>query len=459
MKRKIYEKLLEWKASGAGKTALMIDGARRVGKSWIVEDFARREYPAYLIIDFANVPKKIKEYFNDELIHLDRFFMLLFAAYHVDMLPRGSLLVFDEVQRFPRAREAIKYLVKDGRYHYIETGSLISINRNVRNIVIPSEERHLKMYPMDFGEFLEATGRILLIDPARTAFVKREPVDEDIHKELMTAFREYLVVGGMPQAVEEFVASHNLAKVDAIKRDILALYRGDVMKFGGVQKHKVMSIFNAIPSQLSRHEKRFNLQTLGKSARMRNCDASFEWLAGAMTVNLCYAAAEPNVGLEMNADRLSLKCYLGDTGLLVSMAFDENDLQRESIHDRLLSSRIEINAGMLVENVVAQMLRAAGHELYFYSRYDKDGLKQDMEIDFLIEKRGLTRRHNISPIEVKSSREYSTTSLGKFRKRLASNVAESFILHEKNLAIKDGVTRLPLYMAPWLVTGSEKPMA
>lgn len=453
MKRNIYNKLHEWKVSSAGKTALMLDGARQVGKSWIVEEFAKREYPAYLIIDFANVPRKVKGYFNDELIHLDRFFMLLFSAYHVDMLPRGSLLVFDEVQRFPRAREAIKYLVKDGRYHYIETGSLISIARNVKDIVIPSEERHLKMFPMDFAEFLEATGRMLPYSLARDAFERLVPVDEDIHRELMKAFREYLVVGGMPQAVEEYVASHDLGKVDAVKRDILSLYRGDIMKFGGVQKHKVMSIFDSIPSQLSRHEKRFNLQTLGKSARMRNSEASFEWLASAMTVNICYGSADPNVGLELNADRLSLKCYLGDTGLLVSQAFGESDLQREAIHDRLLSDRIEVNAGMLVENVVAQMLRAAGHELYYYSCYSRDELERNMEIDFLLDKPGLTRRHNISPVEVKISREYATTSLNRFRTRFSSCSAQPYVLHEKNLSIVDGVIRLPLYMTPWLVAG------
>lgn len=457
MKRNLYDKLRKWKDSSAGKTALMIDGARRVGKSWIVEEFAKREYPAYLVIDFANVPKKVKTYFNEELIHLDRFFMLLFSAYHVNMLPKGSLLVFDEVQRFPRAREAIKYLVKDGRYHYIETGSLISINRNVKDIVIPSEERHLKMFPMDFGEFLEATGRLLPYSAAWEAFERRVPVEEGIHRELMAAFREYLVVGGMPQAVVEFVASHDLGRVDSIKRDILALYRGDIMKFGGVQKHKVMSIFNSIPSQLSRHEKRFNLQCLGKSARMRNCEASFEWLASAMTVNVCYGSSDPNVGLELNADRLSLKCYLGDTGLLVSQAFGESDLQREAIHDRLLSDRIEINAGMLVENAVAQMLRAAGHELYFYSRYNREDAGQNMEIDFLVDKPGLTRRHNISPVEVKSSREYTTTSLDRFRERFSSSSAQPYVLHEKNLSVVDGVVRLPLYMTPWLVTGGPLP--
>ena len=451
MKRSIYQKMLAWKHDSNGRTALLLDGARRVGKSWIAEEFARREYPQYLVIDFANVPKKVKTYFNDYLIDLNQFFLLLFAAYHRDVLPRGSLLIFDEVQRFPRAREALKYLVQDRRYHYIETGSLISINRNVRNIVIPSEERHLKMYPMDFWEFLEATGRGMLTSIITQAYAGRHPLESALHRDIMAAFREYLVVGGMPQAVQEFVSSHHLGRVDAIKRDILELYRADILKFGGPQKQKALYIFNAIPSQLSKHEKKFTLSTLGPSARMRNSEASFEWLKSAMTVNLCYAATEPNVGLELNAERRALKCYLADTGLLVSQAFGESDLQREAIHDRILSDRIELNKGMLVENVVAQLLKAAGHELFFYSRYSLTQADDRMEIDFLVDKPGVSQRHNISPIEVKSSREYTTTSLLKFRRKFQQMTTTPYVLHEKNYAEKDGITFLPLYMAPLLV--------
>lgn len=454
MERAIYQKLKEWKQKSNGKTAIMLDGARRVGKSWIAEDFARREYGHYLIIDFANVPKKVKTYFDDYIVDLDRFFMLLFAAYHVDMLPRGSVIIFDEVQRFPRAREAIKYLVKDGRYHYIETGSLISINRNVRDIVIPSEERHLKMYPMDFWEFLSATGRGILRDVASLAFSEMKPVEDGVHRDLMGAFREYMVVGGMPQAVEEYVASHNLGEVDAIKRDILELYKADIMKFGGVQKHKVLSVYNSIPSQLSRHEKRFSLAELGANARMRNTEGTFEWLKSAMTVNICYAASEPNVGLALNADRPSLKCYSGDTGLLVSLAFGESELRREAIHDRLLSDSIEVNKGMLVENIVAQMIQAAGHDLFFYSKNDRNDAASCMEIDFLVDKPTLTRRHNISPIEVKSSRKYATTSLCKFKAKFSQMVSTPYVLHAKNIEEKDGIVYLPLYMTPFVVTGS-----
>ena len=453
MNRAIYSKLLDWKRKSAGKTAVMLDGARRVGKSWIAENFAKREYERYLLIDFAKVSPKVKRYFNDCLDDLDRFFMLLFAAYHVEQLPKGSLIIFDEVQRFPRAREAIKYLVADGRYHYLETGSLISINRNVRNILIPSEERHLKMYPLDWWEFMEATGRGALIPLVRDGFVRREKLDDDLHRDLMDAFREYIVVGGMPQVVAEFIESHDLGKVDAVKRDILGLYRGDILKFGGAQKYKVQAIFNSIPAQLTRHGRRFSFAELGENARMRNCEVALEWLKGSMTVNLCLSVGEPNIGLELSANHAMFKCYLGDTGLLVSQAFAESDLKREAVHDRILSGRLEVNMGMLVENVVAQMLRAAGQELYFYSNSDRYDAANRMGIDFLIDKPDLARRHNVVPIEVKSARSYSTVSLDKFRSKYAQLRSTPYVLHTKNLEVKNDVVYLPLYMTPLLATG------
>ena len=271
MKRKIYDKLLEWKQVSAGKTAVMLDGARRVGKSWIAEEFARNEYGAYLLIDFAKVSSKVKRYFNEYLEDLDTFFMYLLSAYNVE-LPKGkSVIIFDEVQRFPRAREAIKYLVADGRYHYIETGSLISINKNVKNIVIPSEEWHLEMFPMDFEEFLWATGHPATMPVIRKHFLERKPLGRDLHESLMDIFRQYLVVGGMPQVVASFAESHDLRQVDALKRSILALYRADIRKFAGTLKGKALAVFNAIPSQLSKHEKKFMLAEIdGAHAGLRH---------------------------------------------------------------------------------------------------------------------------------------------------------------------------------------------
>ena len=452
MRRKIYDSLLKWKHESNGGTAIMLDGARRVGKSYIAEEFAKREYEAYLLIDFSKINSKVKRYFNEYLDDLDRFFMYLFTEYRVNLPPGKSVIIFDEVQRFPRAREAIKHLVKDGRYHYIETGSLISINKNVRNITIPSEERRVKMYPLDFEEFLWAQGDEAAVSLMRSQFVKRIPLGEDMNATLMSRFREYVVVGGMPQAVEMFVNTHDLGKVDAVKRDILALYRADIHKFGGALRHKILATFNSIPGELSKHEKKFVLADVEKGAKMRRYDAVFEWLKEAMTVNVAYAATEPNVGFSLNADYSSLKCYLGDTGLLISMAFDENALLSGDIHNRLLSGRLEVNEGMLIENVVAQLLRAAGHELFFYSKSDRNAAENRMEIDFLIDRPSLQRRHNVSPIEVKSGGRYTLNSLNKFRRKFAKFLAAPYLLHVKDVKQEDGVVYLPLYMTSYLVT-------
>ena len=451
MKRKIYSSLLEWKRTSNGKSAIMLDGARRVGKSYIAEEFARNEYAAYLIVDFATATKKVKRYFEEYLDDLDQFFMYLCAAYHKTLIPGKSVIIFDEVQCFPRAREAIKYLVKDGRFHYIETGSLISIRKNVKNIVIPSEEHHVKMFPLDFDEFLWATGNAALIPVIERRFAELKPVGSGMHQQIMDAFRQYLVVGGMPQVVKTFAETHNLAQVEREKRDILDLYRADIHKFAGALRTKVAAIFSEIPAQLSKHGKKFSVSALSDGARIRDYDGAFEWLKEAMTVNICYGASEPNVGLRLNMDRTTLKCYLGDTGLLVSLAFDESELAAEDIHNRLLNDDIELNEGMLVENVVAQMIRAAGHKLYFYSNSDRTDAANRMEIDFLLAKSRTQVKGNVSPLEVKSGRKYGTASLNKFRAKYADFLDTSFVLHKKDVKVEDGIVYLPLYMAPLLV--------
>ena len=310
---------------------------------------------------------------------------------------------------------------------------------------------------MDFEEFLWATGHPATMPVIRKHFLDRRPLGRDLHESLMDIFRQYLVVGGMPQVVASFAESHDLRQVDALKRSILALYRADIRKFAGTLKGKALAVFNAIPSQLSKHEKKFMLAELDSTARMRGYNTTFEWLDSAMTVNLCRAANEPNVGLEMNCERMSLKCYLGDTGLLVSMAFSESELVSSDVHNRILSDRIELNKGMLVENVVAQMFRAAGHKLYFYSNSSRTNSEDRMEIDFLLAKPGLTRRHNISPVEVKSGRSYAYESLSKFRRRFANFLDKAYVLHVKDVNEKDGVLHLPLYMAPLLVDAGDMP--
>jgi predicted AAA+ superfamily ATPase len=442
--------MLEWKRTSGGRSALMLDGARRVGKSWIALEFARNEYASHLLIDFAKVSKDVKGFFENYLEDLDTFFMYLLGAYHVDLKPRKSVIIFDEVQRFPRAREAIKYLVADGRFDYIETGSLISIRKNVKDIVIPSEEHHLEMFPMDFDEFLWATGNAGMIPVMERAYREVRPIDAGMHRRIMDVFRQYLVVGGMPQAVERFALTHDLRAVDAEKRDILNLYRGDIFKFGGSSKHKILAVFNAIPSALSRHERKFSPGDIRHGTGMRNYEATFEWLKSAMTVNVAYNASEPSIGLELSADHSTLKCYLADTGLLVSMAFSESELIAGDVQQRLLTGSLAVNAGMLYENIVAQMLRAAGHGLYFHALDDRKNSQNRMEIDFLVAKSPVQRRHNILPIEVKSAGEYATRSLDKFMAKYRQTLGMAYILHPTNVKCELGKCYFPVYLAGFL---------
>lgn len=447
MKRKIEEKLLKWKKESNGKTALLIDGARRVGKSYIVEEFAKQHYRSYILIDFNQVGLEITDLFDMNLRDLDSFFMYLSAAFNVKLYKRESLIIFDEVQLYPRARAAIKYLVADGRYDYIETGSLMSIKKNVKNIVIPSEERHVKMYPMDFEEFLWAKGEDLIIPIIRNCFEEKIPLGQALHRKIMTLFREYVIIGGMPQVVKEYIESGDFETADLVKRDILTLYREDIQKYASGYEKKVESIFDEIPAQLSKHEKKFTLSSLGKGSRFRDYENSFLWLQDSMIANVCFNSTEPNIGLKLNRDNSSYKVYMGDTGLLISHAFDENGIVSEEIYKKLLFGKLEVNEGMIFENIVSQMLVANGHNLYFYSNSSRTDKDSRMEIDFLVAKSKITNRHNISPIEVKSGKNYTLSSLNKFRKKYSEQTNEAFVLHTADLYIKDEITFLPVYMA------------
>lgn len=447
MKRKIEEKLLKWKKESNGKTALLIDGARRVGKSYIVEEFAKQHYKSYILIDFNQVGPEITDLFDMNLRDFDSFFMYLSAAFNVKLYKRESLIIFDEVQLYPRARAAIKYLVADGRYDYIETGSLMSIKKNVKNIVIPSEERHVKMYPMDFEEFLWAKGEDLILPIIRNCFEEKKPLGQALHRKIMTLFREYVIIGGMPQVVKEYIESGDFETADLVKRDILTLYREDIQKYASGYEKKVESIFDEIPAQLSKHEKKFTLSSLGKGSRFRDYENSFLWLQDSMIANVCFNSTEPNIGLKLNRDNSSYKVYMGDTGLLISHAFDENGIVSEEIYKKLLFGKLEVNEGMIFENIVSQMLVANGHNLYFYSNSSRTDKDSRMEIDFLVAKSKITNRHNISPIEVKSGKNYTLSSLNKFRKKYSEQTNEAFVLHTADLYIKDEITFLPVYMA------------
>ena len=449
MKRKIYDRLLKWKREEAPATAFLIDGARRVGKSYIAEEFAKSEYKSYVLIDFAKAPRAVKELFEEYQDRLDILFLKLSEYFGVRLYLRETLFIFDEVQQCPKARESIKHLVADGRYDYLETGSLVSIDENVEDIVIPSEEIRVKMYPMDFEEFLWAKSDDMTMDFVRDHYAKREPLGQLLHRKTMDAFREYMIVGGMPQAVAEFVKSSDLGNVDAVKRRILKLYREDIRKHAGRYALKTEQVFDMIAAQLSRHEKKFRMASLGENARMREYEDAFLWLKEAMVVNVCYRSTEPSIWLGINADSSMQKCYAADTGLLVSLAFSERQMLAEQIHKRLLFDSLELNNGMLVENVVAQMLTAAGYELYFFSSSGEN--KSDrMEIDFLIPVASIGRSHNIRPVEVKSSRRYDHTSLDKFRSKYSRTLSDSVVLHTKDMAEKDGTIYLPVYMAPLL---------
>lgn len=416
----------------------------------MAEEFAKAEYKSYLLIDFNRVGDEVKDLFLHYLNDLDTLFMYLSGYYNVKLYEHESLIIFDEVQMFPRARAAIKYLVADGRYDYLETGSLMSIRKNVKDIVIPSEERHIKMYPMDFEEFLWAMGNDTLMDIVRKRFEARKAMGQVMHRKAMDYFRQYLIVGGMPQAVQEYAESKDFDRVDRIKRDILTLYRADIVKHATGYEMKVESIFDEIPAQLQKHEKRFKLSSLKKEARFREYEDALFWLDDAMIANICYNSTEPNIGLKLNMDRMTLKCYMGDTGLLISHAFDENGLVSEEIYKKLLFDKLEVNKGMVIENIVAQMLAASGHKLYFYSNPSRDDKDARMEIDFLIAKSKISNRHNISPIEVKSGKNYTLTSLRKFMVRYAEQTGTPYVLHTGDFKEEDGIVYLPLYMTPLL---------
>ena len=448
LKRKAYDKLLEWKHASSGATALLIEGARRVGKSTLVKEFGENEYKSCLIVDFFQAPDEVRGYFSDYRADLDTLFLYLSTFYGVELHERNSLIVFDEVQMCPSARGLIKYLVADGRYDYIETGLLLSIKQNVSGIVIPSEEEAFELGPLDFEEFLWAMGERQLADLIKSQFDKLKPLPDVLHRKALGLLREYMLVGGMPKPVDVYAAQRSFVAVDKEKRRILSLYRNDVARFARGYEFKVVSILDGIPGQLSKHEKKFTLSSISKSARMRSYEEAFFWLADARIANLCYASCDPSVGLSLSMDQTSLKCYMADTGLLVSLAFADDLGVKESVYRTVLRGEIGINEGMLTENIVAQMLVAGGHNLFFYSQSGKSEGEERMEIDFLIQKpySNAAGKPRISPIEVKSPRQYGTTSLDRFKKRFDKKIGTQYVLHPKQMKVEQDRVYLPLYM-------------
>jgi len=450
MKRKIYNKLLDWKRDSNGRSAIMVEGARRIGKSYIVEEFAKNEYESYILVDFNHIQQDELELFEHYLSNTNEFLRMLQLHHGVKLVERQSCIIFDEVQQYPKARAAIKYLVADGRYDYIETGSLIRIKKNVKDIVIPSEETPLKMFPMDFEEFLWAIGDDMTMPYIEECYNAGKPMGP-IHRKTMEKWRLYMLIGGMPQVVQSWVDTGDFRKTEAEKRTILNLYENDIHQYATGAEAKAVAIFEDLPGQLQRHDRYFQMSDLGQNARYINYESAFFWLRDSGIVNICWNTTEPSVGLKLNTDRTRLKCYMGDTGLLISMAFDENGEVPAAIYEKILLGKLETNLGMVVENMVAQMLKAKDRRLYFYTVPETEDKEDRMEIDFLIAKSKITSRHNICPIEVKSGRrKFTTSSLEKFNSKYHEQLHTSLVLHDGDVQQKDGFIYLPLYMAPLL---------
>ncbi len=435
-KRKIYNKILKWKEESNGNTALMIQGARRIGKSTIVEEFAKNEYSSYLIIDFNKAYSVVKSLFDD-LMDLDFIFLQLQTIYKVALIKRKSVIIFDEVQKCPNARQAIKYLVQDGRYDYIETGSLISIKQNTRDITIPSEEEQIDMYPMDFEEFNWALGDRVSIPFINTFYEKRKPLGV-AHRTKQRDLRLYMLIGGMPQAVNEYISTNNLAKVDEVKRRIIKLYTDDFLKIDSTGK--LSKLFLSIPSQLSKNTSRYYSSNIVGKLSNKQKDELLINLEDSKTVLISYHSDDPNVGLSLTKDISKYKLFVADTGLFVTMAFWDKDFAENIIYQKLLSDKLEANLGYVYENLVAQMLTASGNKLFYYT-FAKDE-KHFYEIDFL-----LTKGNKICPIEVKSSGYKTHSSLDAFRAKYSSRIQNSYLIYTKDFQVGENeLIYLPFYM-------------
>ncbi len=440
-KRKIYDKLVEWKRESDGHTALLIEGARRVGKSTIVKEFAQNEYESFILIDFSLVSESILDLFRD-ISDLNYFFLQLQLQFHVDLIERKSLIIFDEVQFCPRARQAIKHLVQDHRYDYIETGSLISIQKNVKDILIPSEERKLQMYPMDYEEFLWAVGDNTSYKMIQQFYDSEKPLGQRVNRKLLRDFRLYMLVGGMPQAVNEYFATYNFRKVDLVKRDILNLYEDDFQKIDPTGRAAIL--FDAIPAQLNKNASRYQVSSVLEDARADELLQLIAEMKDSKTVLVSYHANDPGVGLSANKDLTKFKLYICDTGLFTTLMFKDRDFTENEIYTKLLNDKLSANLGYLYENVMAQILTANGNELFYYT-FLNESSRHNYEIDFL-----LARRDKICPIEIKSSGYKTHKSLDKFFEKYSNRILRKYLVYTKDYVKDRDIICLPVYMAPFL---------
>ncbi len=440
-KRKIYDRLLEWKETSNGKTALLVEGARRVGKSTIVEEFAKNEYESYILIDFSTASRETKALFSD-VSDLNYIFLRLQMQYGVELVERKSLIVFDEVQLCPQARQAIKSLVKDHRYDYVETGSLISIRRNVKDILIPSEERKLSMYPMDFEEFLWAIGDTATNPLLKQMFEHRQAIGDMLHRKLMRTFRLYMLVGGMPQAIVEYLDTNNFKRVDMVKRDILNLYEDDFHKIDTTGRLSLM--FDSIPAQLNKNASRYQVSSVLANERADTVLDLISEIKDSKTVLIAYHVNDPNAGMANSKDLRKFKLFLADTGLFVTLAFKDRNFTENIIYEKLLSGKLGVNLGYLYENIVAQTLAAGGSEL-FYHTFLNEASRHNYEVDFLF-----TEKNKICPIEVKSSGYKTHASLDAFSEKYSQRILEKYLIYTKDFKKDKDVFCLPIYMVQFL---------
>ena len=437
----MYERMLKWKNERNGDSALLIQGARRIGKSTLAEEFARKEYRSYILIDFAVAPAEVYDLFKD-ISDLNYIFLRLQLIYQVQLIERNSVIIFDEIQKAPLARQAIKYLVKDHRYDYIETGSLITVHKSSVDILLPSEETRVDMFPMDYEEFRWALGNTATIPLLRTAFEKRTPLGDAVHRKLMRDFRLYMLVGGMPKAVAEYIKTNHLGAVDLIKRDIVSLYEEDFWKLDDTGRAAAM--FDAIPAQLSKNASRFQISASIPGERAERVTSVVKMMNDCMATNVAYHSNDPNIGLALTMDHERFKMYASDTGLFVTLAFKDKGFTENSIYEKLLNDKLSTNLSYVYENVIAQMLRASGKQLFYHTIPTPDG-KKYYEIDFLI-----ADEYKVSPIEVKSSGYKSHTSLDVFCKKYSDRIQNRYIIYTKDLKREQGIDYIPVYMTMFL---------
>lgn len=441
-KRKIYGRMLQWKSEKDGKTALLIRGASRVGKSTIAEEFAKNEYASYIKVDFAEAPDEVWEAIR-HISNRDQFFLQLQFIYGVKLEERKSVIIFDEIQKAPKVREAIKYLVKDHRYDYIETGSLLSIKKNTDGIVIPSEETRIDMFPLDYEEFRWALGDTATVPLMKETFVSKHAVGDVICRKLMQDFRLYMLVGGMPQAINTYIDTLNLSSVDSVKREIIELYAEDFRKIDPTGR--ATRLFMAAPSQLTGNASRYQVSSvLGRSQNEDEMQEIIQDMEDSMTVNFSYHANDPSVGMPMHANMSQYKMFVGDTGLFITLAFWDNDVSDNIIYKKLLSDKLSADLGYVYENVVAQILRTSGNKLFYHTWPTESG-KHNYEIDFL-----LSRGNKICPIEVKSSGYKTHASLDAFMKKFSSRIGTQYLIYTKDLKKDESILLIPVYMTQFL---------